>query len=88
MSEFSSSSSFSNLPSAHGVQFFGTFSHPLAVKLDENNFLQWRQQVLAACKGHGLPQFIFKKDLAPPEFLKDSDREFGKINDAYLVWQQ
>ncbi|KAK2653411.1 hypothetical protein Ddye_013267, partial [Dipteronia dyeriana] len=30
----------------------------LAVKLDHNNFLLWRQQVLAAIKGNRLYKFI------------------------------
>ena len=40
MFEFPFSFSLCNLNSTYGVQFFETFSHPLAVKLNENNFLQ------------------------------------------------
>ncbi|WJZ94173.1 hypothetical protein VitviT2T_013052 [Vitis vinifera] len=36
-----------------------SFSHSISVRLDNNNFLFWRKQVLAAIRGHKLYNFVF-----------------------------
>ena len=57
------------LPPPHCV----TFSQPLAIKLEEKNFLLWRRQVLAAIKGHNLSHYIDRVAKIPPHFASSED---------------
>ncbi|KAK2659525.1 hypothetical protein Ddye_006058 [Dipteronia dyeriana] len=55
----------------------------LTVKLNHNNFLLWRQQVLAAIRGNRLSSFI-DCPVQPPNRL-NLDKS---VNEAYLDWEQ
>ncbi|KAL5750485.1 hypothetical protein ACOSP7_025088 [Xanthoceras sorbifolium] len=55
----------------------------LTVKLDNNNFLLWRQQVQAAVKGNRLFSFL-DPEVSPPPKLSSS----GSISEEYLDWEQ
>ena len=52
----------SSLPPVHRV----SFNHPLAIKLEDKNYLLWRRQVLAAVKGHNLGHFLDRTAKTPP----------------------
>ncbi|KAL5753233.1 hypothetical protein ACOSQ2_023740 [Xanthoceras sorbifolium] len=55
----------------------------LAVKLDNNNFLLWRQQVLAAIKGNRLSSYIDSAVPPPARFNED-----GSVSEIFLDWEQ
>ncbi|KAL5789587.1 hypothetical protein ACOSQ2_004475 [Xanthoceras sorbifolium] len=55
----------------------------LTVKLDNSNFLLWRQQVLAAIKGNRLSSFIDPEVQSPDRFNID-----GSVNEEFLDWEQ
>ncbi|KAL5744767.1 hypothetical protein ACOSP7_027634 [Xanthoceras sorbifolium] len=55
----------------------------LTVKLDNFNFLLWRQQVLAAIKGNRLSSFIDPAVQPPDRFNID-----GSVNEEFLDWEQ
>ncbi|RVX06732.1 Retrovirus-related Pol polyprotein from transposon TNT 1-94 [Vitis vinifera] len=38
------------------------FNHSLSVKLDNKNFLIWKQQIVSAIRGYGLQKFVFSDD--------------------------
>ena len=40
-----------------------TFSNPVAIKLDEENYLPWKQQAEATIEGHDLVKFITGEDI-------------------------
>ena len=52
----------SSLPPVHRV----TFNHPLAIKLEDKNYLLWRRQVLATVKGRYLGHFLDRTAKTPP----------------------
>lgn len=80
------SPSISNFP---GLQITGMLSHPLTTKLDATNFLQWRQQALAAIRGNRMMDFIKGPlDFPTPEFLTTTDCTNGKVNEAFITWIQ
>ncbi|KAL6321747.1 hypothetical protein AAG906_031262 [Vitis piasezkii] len=50
-----------------------SFNHSISIKLYQNNFLIWGQQVEAAIKGYKLSKFINGIDTPPPKFLSSTD---------------
>ncbi|XP_028755254.1 uncharacterized protein LOC114714660 [Neltuma alba] len=61
-----SMASSSSLPIISSSDSVVAFSHSIFVKLDDSNFLIWRQQVLSAVKGYALELFL-DSSIAPPE---------------------
>lgn len=57
------------------------FNHPLAVKLDPMNFLLWKQQCIAAIRGHRLMHFLLDSNSAPHKF--DSE---GRLLQDFVLW--
>lgn len=41
----------------------------VTVKLEDGNFLTWKQQVLIAIRGYGLEDFIIGDSTIPPQFI-------------------
>lgn len=64
-----------------------TFSHTLSEKLDDKNFLLWRQQVEPVIKAHRLHHYVVCPTI-PPRFLTEADRDSGNVNSAYTAWEQ
>ena len=67
---------------------FVTFAHPVASKLDANNYIIWRKQVLATMRGHNLQRFLLAEVTTPPEFTSDRNRENGIVNPAFVAWER
>uniref|UniRef100_A0A803P354 Retroviral polymerase SH3-like domain-containing protein n=1 Tax=Cannabis sativa TaxID=3483 RepID=A0A803P354_CANSA len=62
------------------------FNHNMSIRLNDHNFLLWKQQVLAAIRGNRLQMFI--QDRAPPpQFLNDTDQASNNFNPAFLEWE-
>lgn len=83
MSTVSDESSFTPLPQMH-IPF-----HQLApIKLTENNYLMWRQQVLAAVKGYGLEGFLTGAKKCPELVAVegDADQTTEGPNAAHYKW--
>ena len=85
--ENSFSSSLKNSPSMEKFVLV-VFAHSLLIKLDDNNFLLWKQQVGVAIQGHKLQKFILESENPPKMFLTARDHVQGKINPEYLNWEQ
>ncbi|XP_062118303.1 uncharacterized protein LOC133831917 [Humulus lupulus] len=64
------------------------FSHTFSLKLDDGNYLLWRQHVLFAVRGHSLEHFLFDKDSCPEKFLSDEDKAANKIYSEYTTCMQ
>ena len=64
------------------------FNNAISMKLDVNNFLVWRKQVLAAVKGYKLSGFLTGISSAPIQFLSASDKEIGAVNPRFSDWEQ
>jgi len=86
----SSSSSSLSSPSLH------TFSTPPTLKLNDENFLAWRQQILAQVEGLDLLHFLTSCS-TPPNHLTPGSGSVnpsgfitpsGSVNPAYLLHKQ
>ncbi|RVX16346.1 Retrovirus-related Pol polyprotein from transposon RE1 [Vitis vinifera] len=65
-----------------------SFTHYFLVKLDNNNFLIWKQQVVFAIKGYGLQRFVLFEYAIPPRFLLKEYAQAGNVNKAFVEWEQ
>ncbi|KAK6116197.1 hypothetical protein DH2020_050053 [Rehmannia glutinosa] len=68
-----------------GIQVVQSQGQLLTVKLSENNFLVWRQQVLAAVRGYGLEGYL-DGTLPPPERVSVNGDNQKIINPEFLAW--
>ena len=73
-----------SLPPPHHV----TFSQPLAIKLEDKNFLLWRHQVLAAIKGHNLSHNIDRVAKIPPRFASPENTLEDHVSEEFKPWGQ
>lgn len=64
-----------------------SFKHSLSVKLNNENYLLWKQQVLAAIRGHKLPHYL-ESSAIPAKFLSTDDEHAGNVHTDYLEWEQ
>lgn len=62
-----------------------SFAHHLIVKLDEKNYLVWRQQVESAIRGHNLQTFI-ESSHSPQQFASNVDLLVEVVSSTYLQW--
>lgn len=64
-----------------------TFKQVVSVKLDDKNYLQWKQQVEGVLRGTKMVKHVISPQI-PPVFLNDADRESGTENPAYTDWEE
>jgi histone deacetylase 1/2 len=64
-----------------------TFKHVVSVKLDDSNYLQWKQQVEGVLRDTKLVKYVVSPQI-PPVFLNDADRESGSENHVYTEWEE
>ena len=65
-----------------------SFNHNILVKLDDNNFLWWKQQVHPVIKGLKLQSYIQSSKSAPQKFNSKEEKDLGVYNDKDLDWEQ
>ncbi|KAF7806970.1 Retrovirus-related Pol polyprotein from transposon RE1 [Senna tora] len=63
-----------------------SFNHNISVKLEEKNFLLWKQQVLTAIQGNDLQKFIEGVHSVPPLFETVEDKVTEKVSSEYIAW--
>lgn len=82
---------------ANTVQNNNSFSFVTPVKLDQNNFILWRAQILASIKGNGLEGFINGDQECPEQFLSSgnnngaeilTESESKSINPEFIAWMK
>jgi len=61
-------------------------SNLIAEKLDDSNYLHWRQHVEPVIKSHKLQQF-FVNLVVSPRYLTDDDRIADRVNPEYEIWE-
>jgi len=64
-----------------------TFKQVVSVKLDDTNYLQWKQQVEGVLRGTKMVRYVVSPQI-PPVFLSDVAREAGTENPAYTEWEE
>ncbi|KAF7809961.1 Retrovirus-related Pol polyprotein from transposon TNT 1-94 [Senna tora] len=82
------SASSSSVPLVEKEKNAISFNHNLSVKLDEKNYLLWRQQILAALEGHDLEMYVAGSKFIPPRFDTNEDKAAGKLSLSYLKWKK
>ena len=80
----SSTSQNSSAPSQFVAQ---TFSNPVSIKLDEENYLPWKQQAEATIEGFDLMKFITGEDI-PCKYASTTDQENGVVTAEYRNWKK
>ncbi|KAL5779198.1 hypothetical protein ACOSQ2_009935 [Xanthoceras sorbifolium] len=64
----------------------------LPIKLDDNNFIYWKMQIIPVVKAFNLEYFIFGATTCPSKFVDSIDDESGEriqtYNDDYLTWKK
>ena len=63
------------------------FSSPIALKLDEENYLRWKKQVEATIEGYDLLKHITGEEI-PEKFASDEDRIKGSVSQVYQNWKK
>nr|AFK48656.1 unknown [Lotus japonicus] len=61
--------------------------HKLILKLDDSNFLSWKQHVEGIVRTHRLQSFLAHPEI-PPRWLSEDDRVNAVENPAYQIWEQ
>ena len=57
------------------------------MKLDEKNYLPWKQQAEATIEGHDLMKFITGEEILR-KFASVEDQENSAMNAAYQQWKK
>ena len=83
----SSASLESQHPNALSDFVLYTFSNLVAFKLDEDNFLPWKDQVEATIEGYRLMKYVRGQGI-PKEFATDEDQAYGNVSEEYQNWKQ
>ncbi|KAF7820554.1 Retrovirus-related Pol polyprotein from transposon RE1 [Senna tora] len=81
------SSSTSSVPLIEKEKNVIALNHNLSVKLDDKNYLLWRQQILVALEGHDLEKYIVGSRFVPPKFDTEGDRDAGKLTWNIMIEQ-
>ena len=63
-----------------------SFPNLIAEKLDDSNYLHWKQQIELVIKSHKLQRFVINPSI-PQRYLTDEDRVANKVNPAYEAWE-
>ena len=61
------------------------FPNSIAEKLDDSNYLHWRQHVEPVIKSHKLQRFVVSP-IVPPRYLIEDDRITDCVNPEYGIW--
>jgi len=74
----------------HGFRIsrFSLHSFPtsIAEKLDDSNYLHWRQHVEPVIKLHKLQRFLVNP-VIPPQFPTEDDQIMDRVNPEYKAWE-
>ena len=62
------------------------FPNSIAEKLDDLNYLHWRQHVEPVIKLHKLQRFVINP-IVLPRYLMEDDRIADRVNPEYEAWE-
>ncbi|KAH6771966.1 hypothetical protein C2S51_010370 [Perilla frutescens var. frutescens] len=60
----------------------------ISTKLNDSNFLLWKQQIMATIEGFGLEEFLVEKQSPPEQHVKDKSKDQVVENPLYLNWKR
>lgn len=65
-----------------------SLSHLVTIKLNSENYLLWKVQILAYLSGQNLFSYVDGTQVPPPQILPTEVDSVIKINPAYLSWHR
>ncbi|KAL5830513.1 hypothetical protein ACOSQ3_019981 [Xanthoceras sorbifolium] len=72
--------------------FTSQLNFNLPVKLDRNNYIFWRAQVLPAIRAYNLEEYVFETKPAPAKFVHVTNPVTNEVttslNNDFLVWKK
>ncbi|MCH95629.1 retrovirus-related pol polyprotein from transposon TNT 1-94, partial [Trifolium medium] len=74
-------------PSSSSKNIFKAFAQHITIKLDESNFLSWKQQVEGIIRTHKLHRHLVNPTI-PPRYLSVADNAANRENPAYTEWEE
>ncbi|KAL3642739.1 hypothetical protein CASFOL_013554 [Castilleja foliolosa] len=60
----------------------------ISIKLNDSNYLLWKQQVWAAAAGYGLEDYLTGETTPPPESTINPDDGSATANPSFLKWRR
>ncbi|KAK6131759.1 hypothetical protein DH2020_034493 [Rehmannia glutinosa] len=60
----------------------------ISIKLDDTNFLIWKQMILTAIRGYGLEHLLLKDVVAPEQYTVDATTKKKELNTEFMAWQR
>ena len=84
----SDSSSFTQLTPENQIPSIPILpqNHPISTKLSEENYLIWRQQILATVRGYGLEPYLMGEQEVPPQMIAVTGSTTMVPNPSFLDW--
>lgn len=64
-----------------------SFSHNVSVRLNEKNFLLWKQQIVSAIYGYGLEKHLTEEHI-PPKFKNVQEETAAILNPEFSNWRR
>ncbi|XP_075103758.1 uncharacterized protein LOC142178326 [Nicotiana tabacum] len=83
------SSSITNVSNNHSTissPFSNNISQSYIIKLDRNNYVLWRSQVLPTLRGHDLEGYMDGSCECPPKFIQGSGSDTNTVESLLLSW--
>ena len=74
------------MASAPSNLVFQSFPNTVAEKLDDSNYLHWRQHVEPVIEVHKLQGFVVNP-VVPPRYLTEDDCIADHVNLEYEAWE-
>ncbi|KAL5766857.1 hypothetical protein ACOSP7_017474 [Xanthoceras sorbifolium] len=74
------------------LSFLNHLNFNLPLKLDHDNYVIWKSQVLPAIRAYDLEEFILGESICPMKFVEKLNEETGdfvrSINEEFLKWKK
>ncbi|KAL5735746.1 hypothetical protein ACOSQ2_030534 [Xanthoceras sorbifolium] len=93
--DHSSSSMSAGFQQRSGAFFSSPFNSQLnfnlPIKLNDNNYLFWKAQVLPAIRAYNMEDYIFEAKAAPVKYVEETSSEgqvSSRISNEFLVWKK
>ncbi|KAH6795090.1 hypothetical protein C2S52_005567 [Perilla frutescens var. hirtella] len=81
-------SAVSNIRGVAGssIQVILLHGQPISTKLDDSNYLLWKQQVMATISGYDLEGFLTGDNSAPEQLISSTSDGGDLVNPDYTAW--
>lgn len=60
----------------------------ITIKLNDDNYLVWKQQIITTVRGYGLEGFLDGSSIPPDKFIPAGEPGLLRVNPEYTAWQR